>query len=369
MDKKRLLEIRERLSEIEKQAIEKRDLCKDASLEDLANFEKEIDVLENEKRTLEAEKLEIETRQKAADDVAKGEGKEIEKMEEEKMNGLELRSTKLYRDAFFKKLANLEMNAEERAAITTGTTGLALPVETEKQIWNAVYEQHCILNDIKLYQTGTILEVSVHTGITAGKAAKHSEGTAITEETNTFAKITLAGHDFSKLVRISYAAAKMSAGALESYLISEIAEGLGEALAEEVFANIKAKTVSANQITKAKPDFADLMKLLGSCKRVQNLVIYCSNESKYNKIMGMVDSNGQPIFRDGCALGVEVKVDAAAKGEIYALDPKKYIGNMIQPITVESDKDITNQTFVHSGYCRFEGTLVDTESAAFIKAA
>ena len=158
-------------------------------------------------------------------------------------------------------------------------------------------------------------------------------------------------------------------GALEDYLINEISLGLGEALAEDIFTMLDTKTAAGNQTVNAAPDFAALVGTLGKCKRAKDLVIYCSNQTKYNKILGLVDTAGQPIFRDGVALGATVKVDAAAGTKIYVLDPKKVVGNMIQPIMIETDKDITKQVFLHAGYCRFEATLTDTESCAIIKAA
>lgn len=367
---KRLSEIIARLSEIDKEVIEKRSLIDSSDITQIGEIEKRISELELEVNSLNEEKATIETRQKEAEDILKNaSGKEIEKEEKEQMNELEMRNTPIYRTAFFKAINKEELNAEERAAITTATEGLALPVSTEKAIWDAVYEQHSILEDITLYQTGTILELSVHTEITAGKAGKKAEGAATTEEENVFVKVTLSGNDFSKVVRISYASAKMTAGALEAYLVSEISTGLGEVLAKEVFAKLDSGTLAANVVVNAAPDYKALLTAMGACKRVNGLTIYCSNATKYTKILGLVDTAGQPIFRDGVALGATVKVDAAAGDKIYILDPKKVVGNMIQPIMIESDRDITTQTIINAGYCRFDAALTDTASCSIIKAA
>lgn len=369
MDEKRLKEIQERLSEIEKNAIEKRELIKSADAELLPSIEAEISSYEEEKRSLEEEKATIEQRQKDLEEVKNGAGKEIEQEKRGKdMEPMEMRSTELYKRAFFKSLLNEEMTSEERAAlVTTSTSGLALPETLEKEIWNLIYESHCILNDIRLYRTGTVLEIQVHSSITSGKAGVTNEDAATTAEENVFQTVRLVGKDFTKLVEVSYAASKMTAGALEEYLKGEIAEGIGEALADEVFANLKAQTNSVNQLVKKTPTYGDLCELLGACKRVKNLTIYCSNENKYKKIVGLVDKNGQPVFRDGVALGVQVKVDSSAKTEIYALDPQRYVGNMIQDVMIESDRDLRNHKVIHSGYCRFEGKLVDDMSCAYIK--
>ena len=366
---KRLKEILERLSAIGTSVIEKRDSIDDLSLEEIALLESEINSLDEERTALEKEKSEIELRMQEANDILKNKsGKEIEKKGEKKMNEKELRASELYRSAFFKAIAKEELTQEERAAIVSTETGLALPVSTEKSIWDAVHEQHPILNDIKLFETGTILEISVHTA-TSAATKKATEGAVVPDATNTFVKVKLVGNDFAKVVRLSFAAAKMTAGALEAYLVSEIAAGVGDALAENVFLTLKTQTIAGNQVVNAAPDYAALVGIMGACKRVNNLTIYCSNQVKYTKILSLVDTNKQPIFRDGVALGAEVKVDSATGNDIYVLDPQKFVGNMVQPILIDTDKDITSQTIIHAGYCRFEGALTDTSSCAIIKAA
>lgn len=375
---KRKLEIETRLSEL-KASLNSLETRSNEILEnvDKENDETKLQELNSEVETINESRnafiLEEKKLNKELEEIlqVKNDAKEAEtkgkKIEKENVRMTFERNTPEYRTAFFKNLAGMELTPEERA-VTTGDS-IALPVATEDAIWNNIYGQHSILNDIKIYRTGTILEVTKHTAITAGKAAKKNEATESTLETNTFVKVTLSGDDFAKVVEISYAAAKMSQGALEDYLVTEISQGLGEALAEEVVANIIAGTHADNKVVKATPEYSDLAALLGKLQRVGKVVIYCSSADKYTKIMGMVDTTKQPIFRDGVALGVEVKVEDACNGAIIAIDPQKYVGNMVQDILIESDKNLVKHVFEYSGYCRFEGTLVDDKSAAVLSAA
>lgn len=112
-----------------------------------------------------------------------------------------------YRTAFLKNLAGVELDAQERAAFTatTGNTAAPIPTAMLNQIWETVSENHCIMEDITVYRTGTVLELVKHTGVVQGKAKKVSENAQNEDEQNTFVKVTLSGNDFSKHVDISYA--------------------------------------------------------------------------------------------------------------------------------------------------------------------
>lgn len=281
--------------------------------------------------------------------------------------------SKAYHDAFFKHLLGKddEMTALENAAFThtTTTTAAVLPTTMLNQIWDLVSGQHSILGDITIYRTGTILEIVKHTAVTAGKAKKVNENAANDDENNTFVKVTLSGNDFSKHVNISYAEAKMSMDALESYLVNEISTSLGEAMAADVVASIGTGMAAANKVTGAAATvtFAELAGVLGKLKRVGSCVAYMQRGTLYNQLVSMVDTAGRPIFQpsaqvgaEGSLLGATIKIeDAVADGVILVGDPKKYVFNMVQDIMVETDKDIKNHVYTYAGYARGSGSLID----------
>lgn len=278
-----------------------------------------------------------------------------------------------YRNAFLKHLLGRDddMTQLENAAYThtTGNTGNVLPTTMLNKIWDLVSGQHAILGDVTIYRTGTILEVVKHTAVTQGKAKKVAEGAANDDEKNTFAKVTLSGNDFSKHVDISYAEAKMSIDALESYLIDEISSGLGEAMAEDVIASIGTGMNAGNKVTGAAATvtFAELAQVFGKLKRVGNCVAYMQRGTLYNQLVSMVDTTGRPIFQptaqdgaEGNILGATIKIeDAVADGKIMVGDPKKYVFNMVQDVLIETDKDVKHHVYTYSGYARGEGSLID----------
>lgn len=249
-----------------------------------------------------------------------------------------------------------------------GTDAIAIPKALDDKIWDNIYTDHPILGDIDIKRTGVILEVTKHTKVKAGKAGKVEEGAAATLEDNEFVKVTLVGQDYAKTVELSYAAAKMSQGALEDYLATEVANSMGEALATDIFAKIKTD-LGAAAVTVAKGKsltFADFCKAVGSVQRGTNLKVYASRAKKFEQIVGMVDTAGQPVFRDGCTLGYDVKEDAAAGDDIFIVDTSKFVLNMVQDIMIENDRDIKTHKIIISGYARAEGCMRDAGAGAYV---
>lgn len=304
-------------------------------------------------------------------------GKVFEKMENEMHKRENMVGTKEYKNAFLKTLLGRELNEMENTAYIHTTTQENAPVPTEmlNEIWDLIYGEHHILEDITIYRTGTIMEITKHTAVTQGKAKKVAEGEANDDEQNTFVKVTLSGKDFSKHVDISYAMQKMSIPAFETYLKNEIATGIGEELAKEVIAAIGTGMEAENKIKTAAVgtvSYKDLAKLFGQLKRVGSLNIYATRKTIYNHLVGLTNDSGTPIFQqvinpgvEGALFGAQIKTeDAVADGTILVGDGKKFVFNMVQDIMVESAKDIKKHVVTHSGYARGEGALIDGKAFA-----
>lgn len=284
------------------------------------------------------------------------------------MTRAEMIASEEYRSAFYANLRGEATEEQRSTLLTAGTDAIAIPKALDDKIWDNIYTDHPILGDIDIKRTGVVLEVTKHTKVKAGKAGKVEEGAAATLEDNEFVKVTLVGQDYAKTVELSYAAAKMSQGALEDYLATEVANSMGEALATEIFAKMKTD-LGAAAVTVAKGKsltFADFCKAVGSVQRGTNLKVYASRAKKFEQIVGMVDTAGQPVFRDGCTLGYDVKEDAAAGGDIFIVDTSKFVLNMVQDIMIENDRDIKNHKIIISGYARAEGCMRDAGAGAYV---
>lgn len=328
------------------------------------NPEADLNALEEEARAINAE---LETRK--AEEAKKNELREkamtegeviLEMKEEERkeMFGIE---SKEYRDAF---MANLVCKAtpEQRAILADNSAygdGLSLPVALDKAIWDQVNSNHPILADVDILRTGIAIKV---TKMTPAAITKKMDSASSREQTFNGVDVTLVGADYHTYVCLSYAEAKMSQGAMEQFLINEIANAIGEALAKDVFARILTDAGTAQKVTSTSDMFADVKAALALANLANKPVIYAP-ASGYYEIVGAI-AQGSP-FNIGYALGCEVKLDNAAT-KVTVVDPKLFVLNVIQDTIVETERDAKNAQFVIGGYMRAEGCLRKVKAAAYI---
>jgi len=271
-----------------------------------------------------------------------------------------------YRDAFYAVIGDYA-TAEQRAIVVDSTApgdgdAIAIPKTLDTKIWDNIHTAHPILADIATVRSGVAMEVTKHTAIAVRTSKKLDSAATPAEEANTFAKVVLYGYDYEKYVTLTYAEAKMSAGALEDYLAEEIAAELGEALAKDVFAQVLTDAGTGQKVTTTSDMFADVKAALALATGASAPTIYAP-ASAYFEIVGAI-AQGSP-FNIGAALGCPVKLDNAAT-KVTVLDPKKFVLNMVQDVMIESDKDVKAHKVIVSGYLRAQGTLRNNKAAAYI---
>lgn len=368
-----------RLAELtEETGAEKRDALDNNALEARIN-------------EMEAVRAELDNRRvRAAEEAAEAEKKAGEPgekiIEEERKMDYNVSSPE-YRSAFLKSLKGMELNAEERAAYvaTTGDTtannhgaGLLVPTEMLDNIWSLIEEQHAILGDITLYRTNTYLSIPVHTAIAQGDATAVSENAANDDEINNFMTVVLHGQDYSKTVKISYAMAQMSIDALETYLTNEIAARLGAAMARDTITGILTDYHTTDNTVVALNNtltYGDVAKAFGALKNKNGgAVVYGTNKTIYTRLATLEDTEGHLIFQpdanagvEGRLLGAPVKVDDGLADDVLLIGyPQNVVGNVVQDIMVETDRDISNHVIIYSGYARYESKLIAPKSFAKI---
>ena len=287
---------------------------------------------------------------------------EINKMEEKKYTV----DSAEYRDAFYAVLGDYA-TPEQRAIVVDSTApgdgdAIAIPKSLDEKIWDNIHTAHPILNDIVTVNSGVAMEVTKHTTIAVRVSKKLDSAATAAEEANTFVKVVLYGYDYEKYVQLTYAEAKMSAGALEDYLAEEISAELGESLAKDVFAQILTDAGAGQKVTATSDMFADIKGALALATGASVPVIYAPS-ANYYEIVGAI-AQGSP-FNIGTTLGCEVKLDNAAT-KVTIIDPKKFVLNVVQPVMIESDRDIKAHKVAVSGYLRAQGTLRHNKAAAYI---
>ena len=301
------------------------------------------------------------------------------KIEENKFTekeNTEMNTSELYKQAFFNTLLGKELTVEQKNAFvhTTGlpdAKSLPIPTETLNEIWSLVSEEHAITKDIRKIFSKAVIEIPVHSAVVAGAATTVNEGAANSDEQNTFTKVTLAGKDFSKTIDISYAALAMTIEAFEAYLKQEIADGISDALADDVFATIDSGIASENILETAAVGtmtYADIAGAFAKLKRVTNnkVVVYATRATVYNLLATLEDTEGHLIFQpnanaeiSGYLLGAAVKFDdSVAVNRLYIGDASKVTYNVVQDIMVEQDRNIKTHVVTYSGYARMQGALV-----------
>lgn len=338
-------------------------------------MEKEGQTTEEETRTLleemealnarKQELADIEERQRLAEELTAGaEADKVDETEERKeertMFGIE---TKEYRDAFMANLVG-RANEEQRAILADNTNygdGIALPVALDQAIWDQVNEAHPILADVATLRSGMAIKV---TKITPTAITKKMDSAASTEQATTGVDVVLVGADYHTYVTLSYAEAKMSQGAVEAFLVREIADAIGEALAKDVFARILSDAGNGQKVTPASGStlFENLKAALALATKATRPVVYAPSASYY-EIVGAIQQ-GSP-YNMAAALGCDVKLDNAAT-KVTVVDPGMFVLNVIQDTTIESQRDAKNAAFVIAGYMRAEGCLRKTQAAAYI---
>lgn len=365
----RLKEIEERISLIKGEI--------DTDDADLNALETELDELQEERQGVmdTAEKRKAMQKRVAnmgGTKVVEQFGKEDDQVEE-RFNA----DSPEYRNAYLKNLLSQELTEVEERAFThtTENTGQVIPTELQNKIYSTMEEQHPLLKDVQVLRTGTVLSIVKHVSIDAGDAKAVAEGEANEDEQNTFVNVTLSGKDFSKHIDFSYRLGKMAIPAFEDYLVTEIGNRIGSAMADDIVEQIFDDMHVDNQLATAGAFTSDdVLDGLSKLKQTGRVYIYTNNETLYGSIAKSQDGTGNLTFLNNLQDNVSAQIigkgikeeDALAPGEILILDPQQFIYNVVQDVALERDKDIKRHVHTISGFAIAGGTLTNDKAATLI---
>lgn len=254
----------------------------EADADQLDALNAELDAIEERRKAL---KVEVGEKKKAAEIVANGAGKEIEKRKEvETMKDKEVRNSREYIEAFA-KFVKTGSDKECRALLTENVSGGALPVpEFVGEIVAEKLQASKILSRVRRMNAGGNVKVGFE--ISAPPAAQHTEGgNAVAEEELELGIVTMVPKTFKKWVSISDDALDtMSGKAYLRYIYEEVSRGIIKARENAVVAAILAapQTATATAPAVAKTgsaagnitDIVNAIALLGD--GAQDLVVICS---------------------------------------------------------------------------------------------
>lgn len=382
---KRLQEIATRKAELKAQ------LESDAKDLDLDAINKELGDLEVEEKSIN-EQIEAETRK--AEEEAETRRKEAEELEkknlakditkkEEKKTMINVFATPEYKSAWAKTmmgLSNDKLTDEEKRALgdaltTTATTfvqsdastqginnaGLLIPTELRKELMEIIFKTSPFLADVrKLAVAGN---VDLPYLFASDDAKWYAETTCTDNEGIEFKNLQLTGWDLAKDIEITWKAEEMTVEGFIAFLMEELANKMGRALASAViYGDGSSKPTGAiygaNATTGSDPIklIADVKAELSQDDKV-GAVAYIS-EKVNDAIVFNKDNIGHYPYLMGLPRisNLEVKVDPFLTNyDIMVGNPKHYVLNEVRAISVEKEMNVKCRRVVYGAYGIFDG--------------
>ena len=360
--------------DLKEMTVEQLEERKSAIVSELDNEGADLEALENEVRSIKAElesRAEAEAKKaEVREAVASGEGETIKEFKEEII--MEKRDFSVdgaeYRNAWLKNLMGLEIDAEERTAIT-GTD--AIPTETLNKIVN-VLKENALLGKIDLMQIPGYVKIPIYS--TNGEA---SWTDSASDSADAIGNITLQPKQLIKTIEVPATVDKMSISAFERYITEALANKIESALQKAVIAGtgtteptgiITAATAKTGTFTKAAVTKADLLTIMGDLQsEYQNGACWIMpSKVFFAEVMAIADHNDFTNVNDGFTyrlFGKSVVFDdnasKSSKDMILYGQPKAYHMNLGEGVRVDKDMSVgfRSNSAVYRGVCLADGNL------------
>ena len=318
------MEIKEmQMSDIEQRSLEIEELMKaeDADIEALS---KEVEELEARKAEIETE---VEKRKKEAEEALKT-AKEVEKVEERKMDNKEIRNSKEYIDAFGEYIRTGD-DKVVRSLLTENASGTVAVPDFVYNIVKTAWDEEGIMSLVrKSYLKGN-LKVSFE--IDGDEAAIHTEGgAAVSEENLTLGIVELKPVSIKKWISISDEVYDLRGEAFLSYIYREIAHRIAKKAADTLIAKIEAcGTVSTTTqvgvpvVTEATLGLGTIAKALAELSDEATNPVIMMNKKSYAAFKAVQYAGNYAVDPfEGLQVRFNNKItayDAATTGVTYAL--------------------------------------------------
>ena len=324
--------------ELKDMTIDQIEERKTAIVAELDNDGADLDALESEMRSLNAEiearKAEEAKKAEIRSAVANGSVGEVvveEKIVEEKRTmktNDEIRASKEYVDAFARYLVS-EDATEVRSLLTENATGGSVPVPAiVDEIIRTAWDNNDILSRVRRTEIRGVLKVAFER--TASAANVHTEGAdAPAEETLKLGIVTMVPASIKKWIRISDEAIAMGGEALVRYVYEEVTYQIVKKLADLVVGDIKnaptsatsvaacvAQITSAPSVTAIATAFANLSDEARDPVVIMNKLTYAAFKQAQAQASFAIDPfEGLPVLFNNSLKAYS----AASANEVYAI--------------------------------------------------
>ena len=346
---------------------------------DLDALSAEVDALTERRDAL---KQDAETRKALADKVAGGAGVVLqkfdpeEKKEEKNMYGID---TLEYRNAWVKNLIHREMNAEERAALTSA--GAVIPTMTVNAVWDRLVRNAELLGKVDVTQFPTYVRFPRAT--TNNAATAQAVGDTISESSDVIGYVDLTPNEYVKLLTVGADIDHMAVDAVHDWIVNNLVGQIRDAINSDIVVGtgtnqLKGLTASVTANATAIPATvtkASILNIMGSLgANYQNGAVWIMTANMfYNHIMSLTALNDY-VINDGFQFrlfghDVVLMSEALVSGKetIFYGDPKAYKVNIFKALEVKAFETATTTNLQFRGACMADGELLDTN--AFVRFA
>ena len=320
--------------EIKDMSIMELEARKQAIVTELDNEGADLDALETETRSINAEiearKVEEAQKEEIRAEVTEGAGEVVKEFKEEKREmktNEEIRASKEYIDAFAKYLIN-EDDRECRSLLTVDASGSVPVPAIVDEIIRTAWEKDDILSRVrKTYIRGNL---KVAFELSADGAYVHNEGTtAPTEESLSLGIVTMVPKNIKKWITISDEAIAMGGENLVRYIYDELTYQILKKLAALVVDDIKlakqvadadeasvAKITAAPGLTTIASAFANLSDEATDPVIIMNKLTYANFKAAFAAGNFAVDPfEGLPVLFSSQLTAY----DSASASAVYAI--------------------------------------------------
>lgn len=282
------------------------------------------------------------------------------------------------------------MTAEERTAFThtTSNTADVVPTVILNRIIDLMDHMCPMLNDAAPSFMTQGFGVPRAKAINAGDADTTAEGQPNPDdEENDYDLLTLTGVEIKKHVNITRKMQWQSISAFEDWLVQELAQRIAVAKEKLILARLdgtaptggsavaNAGIDSGNILTGKTYDDATIRSLFAMLHGSGLKVVYANNKTIWEKLFGIVDSNGDKLFVQssmvdpvvqGRIYGAQVKQDEnLGDNVVYIGIPSLLLKNDFDPLFILPSIHPTSFVKTVAGYSLFDAGLYDPK--AFVK--
>lgn len=306
--------------------------------------------------------------------------------EEDKTNSIE------YRKAFMNFIVKkTPIPAELRADANTTTTDVAtvIPTTIVNQIIEKMEQAGMILNEVS--KTAIAGGVVVPTSAVKPVATWVSEGASSDRQKKTTGSISFSHFKLRCEISMTIEVNVMALGVFESRFVENVATAMLIAQEKAILngngtsqpKGILKETPAATVTLKAKLDFADLIAVESAVPvEYENTSKWCLTKANFLKLMGMVDSNGQPIARVNYGLGGKVERTILGREAIivpyateigenfgFVYNFKDYLYNTIYDLGISTKDDWDTEDKLAKAVMSVDGKSIDNASLILVKQA